>query len=93
MRCILISICLCAMTTPTFAESPIVLKLSRQEANILHNLLDSAVKGGGLDAARTFVPIDDKLGAAAHDAQEIDLTAEARAKVEAADKAKVPTSP
>lgn len=86
-------LCPLLLTSPALAETPIVLKLTRDEAQTLHKLLDAGVKGGGLDAAKIFVPIDDKLGAAAHDAQDIDLTAEARAKVEAADKAKAPAAP
>jgi hypothetical protein len=80
-------------TSPALAESPIVVTLTRDEAQHLRQALDAVVKGGGIEAAKMFMPIDDKLIAAARVAQDIDLTEEARKKVEAADKAKDATKP
>jgi hypothetical protein len=79
--------------THAHAETPIALDLTRDQANALHKLLDAGVKGGGLDAAKVFVPIDDKLTAAARAAQALDLIEEARRKVEQADKAKASSAP
>lgn len=74
--------------SPALAQSPIVLTLNHDEAQHLRQALDAVVKGGGLEAAKVFMPLDDKLTAAARAAQDIDLTEEAREKVKQADEAK-----
>lgn len=80
-------------TYPALAQSPIVLTLTRDDANVIHNLIDAGIKGGGLEAAKKLIPIDDKLTAAARAAQDIDLTEEAREKVKQADEAKAKPAP
>lgn len=80
------------ITTSAVAETPIVLTLTRDEAQHLRQALDAVVRGSGLEAAKVILPIDDKLTAAARAAQDIDLTAEAREKVKQADEAK-PVAP
>ena len=80
--------------TSALAQSPIVVTFTREEAQHLRQALDAVVKGGGLEAAKIFSPIDDKLTAAARTAQDIDLTEEAREKVKQADEAKAkPATP
>lgn len=81
------------ITTSALAQAPIVLTLTRDEAQHLRQALDAVVKGGGLEAAKVFVPIDDKLTTAARAAQDIDLTEEAREKVKQADEARRAAAP
>jgi hypothetical protein len=82
-----IAIVACLITAPAFAESLIILKLTRDEALTVRKAFDAAIRGGGADVAHAVVPLDDKLLAAAREAQDADLTEEARAKVKAADDA------
>lgn len=75
---------------PEPPQAPIILQMSRAEAQALRKALDSAIRGGGMDVAYALLPIDSKLIAAARVAQDADLTAQAREKVRTADEAAKP---
>jgi hypothetical protein len=64
--------------------SSITVNLSHDEAQAVLSLLDKEVKSGGLQAAKAFSPIADKIIAGAQAAAKADDDAKVKAAVEAA---------
>lgn len=87
---VLSSAALAQSPPPEPPQAPIVLQMSRAEAQALRKALDAAIRGGGSEVAYALLPIDSKLIAAARMAQDADLTAQAREKVRTADEAAKP---
>ena len=89
MKFVIIAVLLAA--SPAFAQTsptPYTTDLTHDEAQVLLNMLDSAVKSGGLQAAKTLTPIADKIIAAGQKAQAADEAAKIKAAVDAAAKPK-----
>jgi hypothetical protein len=76
-----------AFALPAFAQTastPLAVSLSHDEAQSVLNLLDGAVKSGGLAPAATLLPIANKIIEAAKIASKADADAAIKSAVDAA---------
>ena len=77
-----------AFALPAFAQTapttPLAVSLSHDEAQAVLNLLDGAVKAGGLAPAATLLPIANKIIEASKIASKADADAALKAAVDAA---------